>query len=76
MDGVGSRGNCSNRSSTDEGLEDDDEDNDEDADDMQSSDESLSGNTILQTFVYKKSEKKRAMNNCEKNLLNFGYLIS
>ena len=50
MDGVGSRGNCSNRSSTDEGLEDDDEDNDEDADDMQSSEESLSGNTILQTF--------------------------
>ena len=55
MDGVGSRGNCSNRSSTDEGLEDDDEDNDEDADDMQSSEESLSGNTILQTFVYKNS---------------------
>ena len=47
IDGAGSRGNCSTRSSTDEGLEDDDEDNDEDADDMQSSDESLSGKTTL-----------------------------
>ena len=44
MDGAGgSRGNCSNRSSTDEGLEEDDDNEDDGDNDIQSSDESLSG---------------------------------
>ena len=59
MDGAGSRGNCSTRSSTDEGLEDEDDDNDEDADDIQSSDESVSDDDNLMSH-HRQSQKIRS----------------